>query len=48
MTDSDLKEIDDKIPPDLAALLQAEREWFRDFYQRTLTGLPDAAYRDYH
>ena len=45
MTDPDLKEIDDLLPADLVAMIQGEREWLREYYWRTMTGIPDIAYR---
>ena len=45
MTDPDLKELDDLLPADLVAMIQGEREWLREDYWRTMTGLPDIAYR---
>ena len=44
MTDPDLKELDDLLPEDLVAMIEANREFFRALY----TGIPEAAYRVYH
>lgn len=44
MTDPDLKELDDLLPADLVAMIEANREFFRALY----TGIPEAAYRVYH
>lgn len=40
----DLKAIDDLLPPDLVAIIEENRQFFRALY----TGIPDAAYRVYH
>lgn len=37
MTDPDLKELDDLLPEDLVAIIEANREFFRALY----TGIPD-------
>ena len=44
MTDPDLKELDDLLPADLVAMIEANREFFRALY----SGIPEAAYRAYH
>lgn len=44
MTDPDLKELDDLLPPDLVAMIEENRELFRALY----TGIPDVVYRVCH
>lgn len=46
MTDPELKELDDLLPADLVAIIEANREFCRAFFQRTFSGIPDVAYRN--
>lgn len=45
MTDPDLKELDDLLPPDLVEWIKDNREMCRAYLLRTWTGIPDVLYR---
>lgn len=45
MADEDLKELDELLPPDMVKLIEQNREFCREFLQRTFSGIPEVAYR---